>query len=152
MTNDDQRRYIKIETLRGKTPTEIHSSLMEVCGVETVDRSTISRWAQRFLERRLSIENDPKSGRPRTSTDDQSVERVLQILEEDCRMTCEETAHSAGISQASDYRILTERLHKCRIATRWVPHDLSEEQKCRRLETAQQLLHRFREEGNEFLQ
>ena len=98
VSNDDQRAYIKIETLRGKTPTEIHSSLMEVCGVETVDRSTISRWAQRFHEGRLSIENDPKSGRPRTLTDDQSVERVLQILEEDRRMTCEEIAHCAGIS------------------------------------------------------
>ena len=72
VTNDDKRAYIKIETLRGKTPTEVHSSLMEVCGVETVGRSTISRWAQRFREGRLSIENDPKSGRPRTSTDDQS--------------------------------------------------------------------------------
>jgi len=41
LTNDDQRAYIKTEILRGKTPTEIHSSLMEVCGVETVDRSTI---------------------------------------------------------------------------------------------------------------
>jgi len=123
-----------------------------VCGVETVDRSTISRWAQRFREGRLSIENDPKSGRSRTSTDDQSVERVLQILEEDRRMTCEETAHCAGISRASAYRILTDRLHKRRIATRWVPHDLSEEQKCRCVEIAQQLLHRFHEEGNEFLQ
>jgi len=47
---------------------------------------------------------------------------------------------------------LTERLHKRRIAVRWVPHDLGEEQKCRQLEIAQQLLHRFREEGNEFLQ
>jgi len=26
VTNDDQRAYIKTETLRGKTPTEIHSS------------------------------------------------------------------------------------------------------------------------------
>jgi len=58
-TNDDQRVYIKIETLCRKTPTEIHSSLMEVCGVETVDRSTISRWAQCFREGRLSMENDP---------------------------------------------------------------------------------------------
>ena len=72
---------------------EIHSSLLEVCGVETVDRSTISRWSQRFREGRLSIENDPKSGQPRTSTDDQSVECVHQILEEDRRMTCKETAH-----------------------------------------------------------
>ena len=67
-------------------------------------------------------------------------------------MTCEEIAHSAGISPTSAYRIVTERLHKRRIAARWVPHDLSEEQKCQRLEIAQQLLHRFREEGNEFLQ
>jgi len=80
------------------------------------------------------------------------VERVLQILEEDRRMTCEETAHCTGISLASAYRILTERIHKRRIAARWVPHDLSEEQKYRHVEIAQQLLHRFREEGNEFLQ
>jgi transposase len=85
--NDDWRAYIKIETLCGKTPTEIHSSLTEVCGVETVDQSTISRWVQRFLERRLSIENDAKSGRRRTSTDDQIVERVFQIMEKDRRMT-----------------------------------------------------------------
>jgi transposase len=152
VTNADQRAQIKIGTLRGKTPTEIHSSQVEVCGVETVGRSTISRWAQRFREGRLSIENDLKSGRPRTSTDDQSVEPVLQILEEDHRMTCEETAHSAGNSRASAYHILTECLHKHRIATRWVPHDLNEEQKCRRSEIAQQLLDRFCEEGNKFLQ
>ena len=126
VTKDDQRAYIKIETLCGKTTTEIYSSLMEVCGVETVDRSTISRWALRFREGRLSIENDPKSRRPRTSTDDQSVERVLQILEEDRRMTCEEIVYCAGISRASAYSILTERLHKSRITARWVPHDLSE--------------------------
>jgi len=36
VTNDDQRAYIRIETLRGKTPSEIHSSLMEVCDVENV--------------------------------------------------------------------------------------------------------------------
>jgi len=47
---------------------------------------------------------------------------------------------------------LTEHLHKRQIAARWVPHDLSEEQKCRHLEIAQQLLHRFCEEGNKFLQ
>ena len=68
------------------------------------------------------------------------MERVLQILEEDRRMTCEEIAHSEGISPTSAYRIVTERLHKRRIAARWVSHDLSEEQKCRRLEIAQQLL------------
>jgi len=67
-------------------------------------------------------------------------------------MTCEEIAHCVGISRASAYPILTERLHKRRNAARWVPHDLSGEQKCRRVEIAQHLLYRFREEVNNFLQ
>ena len=128
VTNDNQRTYIKIEILRGKTPKEIHILLMEVCGMETVDRSTISGCAPRFHVGRLSIRNETKSRRPRMSTHNQSVERVLQILEEDRRMTCEETAYYAGISRASTYRVLTESLHKRRIDVRWVPHDLSEEQ------------------------
>jgi hypothetical protein len=31
VTVEDQRSYIKIETLRGKNPKEIHSALREVC-------------------------------------------------------------------------------------------------------------------------
>ena len=40
VTVEDQRSYVKIETLRGKNPTEIHSALRGVCGEQTVDRST----------------------------------------------------------------------------------------------------------------
>jgi hypothetical protein len=97
VTNDDQRAYIKIEILREENSNGVPQFAMEVCGVGTVDRSTISRWTQRFHEGRLNIENDPKSGQPRTLTDDQSVQRVLQILQEDRIMTCKETVHSAGI-------------------------------------------------------
>ena len=43
VTISDQRSYIKIETLRGKNRTEIHSALCEVCGEFTVDHSTVSR-------------------------------------------------------------------------------------------------------------
>jgi hypothetical protein len=32
----DQRLYIKIETLRGITPTQIYESLREVCGDSTI--------------------------------------------------------------------------------------------------------------------
>ena len=32
ISRSDQRSYIKIETLRGKNPTEIHNALYEVCG------------------------------------------------------------------------------------------------------------------------
>ena len=41
VTVEDQKSYIKTETLCGKNPTEIHSALREVCGKQTVDRSTV---------------------------------------------------------------------------------------------------------------
>ena len=49
VTIPDQRSYIKMETLRGKNYTEIHSALSEVCGEFTLDRSTVSRWVNVFV-------------------------------------------------------------------------------------------------------
>ena len=71
VTGEDQRSYIKIETLCGKTPTEIHSALREVSGEQTVDRSTVSHWAIHFSEERVTINDDPRPGRPKTSTDNE---------------------------------------------------------------------------------
>ena len=63
ISRSDQRSYIKIETLRRKNPTEIHNALHEVCGDSVVDHSTVSRWAPRFREDWVSIQDDPRSGR-----------------------------------------------------------------------------------------
>jgi transposase len=68
--------------LRGKNPTEIHNALHEVCGDSVVDRSTVSRWASRFCEGRVSIQDDPRSGRPVTAMDDTSVVTVSTLLED----------------------------------------------------------------------
>jgi transposase len=64
ISHSDQWSYIKIETLWGKTPTEIHNALHEVCGDSVVDRSTVSRWSSRFREGRVGIQDNPRSGRP----------------------------------------------------------------------------------------
>ena len=48
VTISDQRSYIKIKTLLGKNPTEIHGASSEVCGEFTVDRNMVSRWANFF--------------------------------------------------------------------------------------------------------
>ena len=80
-TISEQRSYIKIETLRGKNLTEIHGALSDVCGEFTVDRSMVSRWANRFRGGCVSIYNDPRPGRPRTSTDERSVKLVADALE-----------------------------------------------------------------------
>ena len=83
ISRSDQRSYIKIETFRGKIPTEIHNALHEVCGDSVVDCSTVSLWASRFREGRESVQDNARSGRPVTATDDTFVVIVSTMMEED---------------------------------------------------------------------
>ena len=82
ISRSDQQSYIKIETLWGKNPTEIHNALHKVCGDNVVDHSTVSRWASRFREGWVNIQDDPRSRRPVTAMDDTSVIIVSTLLEE----------------------------------------------------------------------
>ena len=53
VTISDPRSYNKIETLRGKNPTEIHIALREVCGEFTVSFDVED---QAFLRRIVAID------------------------------------------------------------------------------------------------
>jgi hypothetical protein len=55
------------------------------------------------------------------------------------------------MSVSSVYRIITNNLKMRKVAARWVPHHLSDEQKTHRQRIAEKLLHRYQTEGEEFL-
>ena len=138
-----------------------------VCGVQTVDRSTVcggqtvdrSRVcgeqtvdliqfpvALFVFVKDVTINDDPRPGRPKTSAD---VKLVADFLAQDRRATCEEISQTTGISPTSVFRILTNDLQKRKNCARWVPHCLTAEQK--RLEIATLLKQRFNVEGQAFL-
>ena len=113
----DQRSCIKIETLRGKNPTEIHDALNEVCGEFTEDLSTVSLWDNRFRGGRVSIDNDPRPGRLKTLTDEKSVKLEVDAFEEDCRATCGE------LSRLTEAKSLQENAQESTsVACDWATH------------------------------
>ena len=81
-------------------------------------RSTVFHWSKRFRSGRVSINDDSRPGRPKTSTDERSVQLVAGALEEDRRATCEELSEVTGIPPTSVYRILTNDLKKRKISAR----------------------------------
>ena len=107
-----------------------------VCGEQTVDRNRVSCWATRFREGRVTINDDPRPGRPKTSTDERSVKLVADFLAENRGATCEEISQATGISSTSVFCILTNGLQKTKICARWVAHCLTAEQEQKRLEIA----------------
>ena len=62
----------------------------------------VSRWANRFCDGCVSIDNDPRPERPRTSTDERSVKLVADALEEDRRATCEELSRATGATTSQE--------------------------------------------------
>ena len=102
VTISDQRSYIKIETLHDKNPIEIHCALNEVNSDFTVNRCTVSRWANSFRGGCVSRHNDPRPGSPRTSQDERSVKLVADALQEDRRATCEERSRATGAKPSQE--------------------------------------------------
>ena len=91
--------------------------MSEVCGEFTLNRSTVSHWANRFHVSCVSIDSDPRPGRPRTSTDERSVKLVADALEEDRRATCEELSRAtvAKTSQENEQE-------RTSVARSWATH------------------------------
>ena len=108
-----------METLRGKNPTEIHGVLSEVFGDLAVDYTSVSRWANRFRGGCVSIDNDPRPEKPRTSTDERSLKLVADALAEDRRITRTKLSRATGGKTSQEN---TEE--PTSVARGWVTHSL----------------------------
>ena len=150
-TAEEQRAYTKIEFYKGSSGTEIFQTLQNVCGDQAISRAAVFRWIAQFKDGRASVQKQPSSGRPIEATNKENVAKVKVIMETDRRYTCEEVASEIGISHGSVHTILTNKLNMRRVSARWVPHALSSEQKQSRVDVATQLLERYKNEGDMFL-
>jgi hypothetical protein len=84
----------------------------------------------------MSVGEDPRPGRPSTSTDDDHVERVCAAICGNCRLTVREV----GISIGSCHQILTEELQMPRVSAKFVPRLLTDAQKENHVEISEELL------------
>jgi len=81
--------------------------LQQAYGENCLRRTQWHEWYQRFKSDRTSIEDDPKSGRPSTSMDDDQVEKVLALIRQNRRLTTRKVVEKVGICKSSCHLILT---------------------------------------------
>jgi len=60
-----------------------------VYGDDCLSRGKVFEWYARLKNGRHSLEDDPREGRPSTSTTDENVERVRVLLSRNRRITVE---------------------------------------------------------------
>src|SRR5215469_8516208 len=145
---EEQRVCVKFCLKLGKTFTETFQMLQQAYGEDCLSRTQSYEWYQRFKSGRTSIEDDPKSGRPSSSSGDDHIEKVRSVIRENRRLTVCEVSEEVGICKSLCHTILTEKLKMHRVAAKFVPRLLTEEQKQNRVTVSQELLDRSNTDEN----
>ena len=95
--------------LIGKTATETYQLLQQAYGEDAMGRTQVFDSFRRFKEDRTSVENDPRSGRPSASRNEEMIAKVRTIVRNNRRLTVREIADDCGISVGSVRRKTTEK-------------------------------------------
>ena len=125
----EQRNNIKFCVKHGKTATETLKMLRDVYGDFSMSRTRVFEWHKRFVEGRKDVKDDPKSGRPCTSTADTNIEKVRQLVRSDRRLTIRVIANKVGMNKETVRTILVDTLGMRKVCTKMVSRLLTEEQK-----------------------
>jgi histone-lysine N-methyltransferase SETMAR len=101
--------------------------------------SCVRVWFSHFKKGDLSFEDEPHSGRPSNSQNDENIAKIREKLNEDCRYTIDELLEVTRVSWSSVQHILTQDLGMKRVAAKFVPRLLTEDQRKSRLTVCQDL-------------
>ena len=82
----------------GKSATETFAMLDAAYGDVAMKQATCFRWHKRCQNGRLSVEDDERSGRPSTSTDDPHFDEINTPVRANRRLTVRELAEEWWIS------------------------------------------------------
>ena len=151
-TNLEVRSVIRFLHAKGKTPTEIHRELVAVYGEHVLSRKQVSIWCSAFSEGRTNLQDEPREGRPRSSTTDDSIARIEALIQTDRRRKLRDMAEELDIPKSVVHEIVHEKLGYRKVSARWVPKQLTEEHKLKRRDISLQHLNRYREADAHFLE
>ena len=144
VTNQDQRAFIKCHVLLGTPVSQVCSMLITIARNNAYSERQVYRLYNEFKEcKRLSCEKAPREGRPCSSTDEEHEERLRELLNEERNWNTDELTLSLGISKSSTLRLLN-KIEARKVASRWVPYNLTLAQKQMRVNISTEHLNRFR--------
>ncbi|GFO46264.1 histone-lysine N-methyltransferase SETMAR [Plakobranchus ocellatus] len=112
-----------------------------------MSRCRVYKWCTWFGEGRTSLGDEPKFGRPKTSTNEENTTRVDELIRCDRRMKIREIALKPEIPKSTVHEIVHDTLGYRKVSARWVPKMLTEDHKLQRVEISQHLLQRCQQDN-----
>lgn len=148
----EHRAVIKFLTKENVSPKDITDRMAKIYGQDAPSYSTIKKWAALFRAGRISLDDDPRSGRPSTAITEENVRQIEKMVMGDRRLKVLQIASEVGLSCGTVEKILRDHLHLKKVSARWVPRNLSSLDRLFRVETSEELLAQLKEDKDGFLQ
>ena len=121
-TRENQRYYIWVCWKNGKGADDVHKELVIAEGTKALSKRTIYRWIEAFEAGQSSIEDAPRSGRPREAVTPSNVNIVEDLISNDPHISIESIQEVIPISAGSIETILRNELSVKKVCAKWVPH------------------------------
>ena len=136
----EQRAYIKARTALNEKASAIHADLVKIHGRKAVSYVTVTRWVACFKAGQQSLQDQPRSGCPITATTPANIQRIKLLIQRDCTFSVNDLIALTDLSHSSILRILHDHLGLRKVSSRWLPHNLTPENKAKRLDFAKAML------------
>lgn len=145
------RAVIRYLVAKGKSSTEVFDEIKTTYGDKMMNRTSVFKWCKNFKDGRTSVHDDQRSGRPSIATDE-LVEKIEKAIRTDRKLTLDELSEIfLEISRSLLHEIISKTLGYHKLSARWVPKQLTDQNKLLRVQCAQEVLERYELEGNDFL-
>lgn len=114
--------------------------LQKAFGEDCMSKTQAYDWYKSFKDGREEVTDLLRSGRPTTSTTDENINKVRELVLENRGISIHEIADDLNISYGSAEHILVDVLGMRRVAARLVPKTLNFLQKERRIAVAKEMI------------
>jgi len=121
----------------GETAGGAHRRVCSVFGEDACSIATVKRWFAEWRTGSCRITDLVRTGRPQ---EDNHASEIEAIFEEYPLASAHFIAETLGVDRRSVRRTLTEVMHMKHVGFRWVPHDLTDGVRKKRVDGARNLL------------
>ena len=140
LSRRDFRTMMYHDYCQGKSFQECFQSLKHCFGNQSQPKAIAFMWFRQFMSGARTLKDHDCCGRMATTTTPENVSRVESLMKKDPKMVYSEIQDIMKISSGSLTRILHDCLGIRKRCTRWVPHDLNEEQRRGRVDWCTHML------------
>lgn len=138
----EQRVCLKFCVLNEISCAESLKMLQKAYGDSALSKTQAYEWYKAFKDGREIVEDMPRSGRPSTSSTEENVDKIKEIVLENRHASVREIARDLNISRESARLVLVNQLRMKRVSARLVPIELNFLQKQYREQVASDMLER----------